>query len=480
MSLHMWGKSTGSTWKRTDVAGQSIDMFEKMPVSKAIWKNALPAMAAMLMTLVYNLADTFFIGQTHDPLQVAAVSLGTPVFLMFMSVGSVFGIGGTSLISRSLGEGKKEYAKKINSYCAWMSLACGIVMAVCFLVFMNPLLKMIGASADTWGYAKTYLIICTLGGPAALLSSCFSNTIRSEGRATMAMIGQVIGNLTNMVLDAVFIMGFGWGITGCALATLSGECVGCLWYLMYYIGKKSVLSISLKNFSSGNGIASGVLSIGIPAALASILMSVSQILINARMSAYGDMAVAGIGVAMKVVIITGMVCMGFGQGVQPLLGYAAGAKNWERFRTLMKYSVIFSLVIGGVLTVLCYVFGGQIVGMFLTEQSSADFALEFSRILLTTGGIFGVFYVLTNALQAVGAAKEALVINLSRQGIIYIPALFLLQETFGIDGLVWAQPVSDAVSFAAAIVLYVFTLKKMTGSAEKTGVKSTVSKGCIS
>ena len=262
-----------------------------------------------------------------------------------------------------------------------MSLACGIVLAVCFLIFMDPLLNWIGASADTWEYAKTYLIICTLGGPAALLSSCFSNTIRSEGRATMAMIGQIIGNLTNMVLDAVFIMGFGWGIIGCALATLVGECVGCLWYLIYYIGKKSMLGISLKNFSAGNGIASGVLSIGIPAALASILMSASQILINARMSAYGDTAVAGIGVAMKVVIITGMLCMGFGQGVQPLLGYAVGAKNWGRFRKLMKYSVIFSLVIGGVLTVLCYVFDRQIVGMFLTAVSGICWTLVYVDLI---------------------------------------------------------------------------------------------------
>ncbi len=443
---------------------KSLDMFDKMPVSKAIWKNALPAMAAMLMTLVYNLADTFFIGQTQDALQVAAVSLGTPVFLMFMSVGSVFGIGGTSLISRSLGEGKTEYAKKVHSFCAWMSIGCGVLMAACFLIFMNPLLNLIGASADTWDYAKTYLIICTIGGPAALMSSCFSNTIRSEGKATMAMMGQIVGNLTNMVLDAVFIMGFGWGITGCALATLIGESVGAVWYLIFYIGEESILGISLKNFSAGNRIAGGVLSIGIPAALASLLMSVSQIIINARMASYGDMAVAGIGVAMKVVIITGMICMGFGQGVQPLLGYAVGAKNWGRFKKLMKFSILFSLVIGGALTALCYVFDEQIVGMFLTEQSSYDYAVQFSRILLSTGFIFGVFYVLTNALQATGAAKQALIINLSRQGIIYIPALFALQAAFGIYGLVWAQPVADVISFLIAVGLYALTLKKMSGN----------------
>ena len=159
---------------------KSMELFSNAPVSQAVLKNALPAMAAMLMVLVYNLADTFFIGQTHDALQVAAVSLATPVFLIFMAVGTMFGIGGTSVISRAMGEGRTEYAKKVCSFCMWGCVAAGIVMSVCMLIFIDPILSLVGASADTWNLAKTYLMIVVCCGPFVLISNCYSNVVRTE------------------------------------------------------------------------------------------------------------------------------------------------------------------------------------------------------------------------------------------------------------------------------------------------------------
>lgn len=205
---------------------KSMEVFSKSPVSQAVLKNALPAMAAMLMVLVYNLADTFFIGQTHDALQVAAVSLATPVFLIFMAAGTVFGIGGTSVISRALGEGKKEYARKVCSFCMWSCIVVGIVMAALFLIFMDPILSLIGASPDTWNLSKTYLSIVACGGPLVLISNCFSNVIRAEGEPGTAMMGQLLGNLLNVVLDPIMILGFGWNIAGAAIATVIGNLFG--------------------------------------------------------------------------------------------------------------------------------------------------------------------------------------------------------------------------------------------------------------
>lgn len=376
---------------------QSLDKYSKMPVSKAVIQNALPAVAAMLMVLIYNLADTFFIGQTHDAYQVAAVSLATPVFLVFMSIGTIFGVGGTSVISRAYGEGKKEYAKKICSFCMWSCIAIGILLTIGFLVF----------------------------------------------------------------LDAVLIMVFHWDIVGCALATLFGEAVGAIYYLYYYLTGKSILSINIKDFTLKDKVAGSVLSIGIPAALGSLLMSASQIIMNSQMAAYGDMAVAGIGVAMKIVMITGMVSMGIGQGVQPLLGYCVGAKTWERFKKYMKFAFCFATILGVSLTMLCYVFTNQIVGVFLTDPNAFDYAVEFARILLSTGSVFGIFYVLTNALQAMGAAMPSLIINISRQGLIYIPALFLLNAILGVNGLVWAQPIVDVISLVVGIGMYSKVSRKM-------------------
>lgn len=439
----------------------SLAVFEKASIPKAVFSNTIPAMAAMLMVLIYNLADTFFIGQTHDAFMVAAVSLATPVFLIFMALGTIFGIGGTSVISRSMGAGRKEYAKKVCSFCFWSCLVVGGIMELLLFVFMDPILKMIGASSETWDYAKEYLQIVALAGPCVLVSNCYANIIRTEGRAGMAMVGQLAGNLLNVVLDPIMILGLGWNVKGAAVATALSNLVSMIYYIWYLTSGKSMLSIRPRDFSVKENIAGNVLSIGVPAALGDILMSVSNIIINAQMAQYGDMAVAGIGVAMKVTMITGMICIGFGQGVQPLLGYCVGARNWKRFKNSLRFSVLFALGMSTAMTVLCYLFTGQIVQAFLSDPEAYDYAYKFARILLSTSFLFGMYYVLSNALQAMGAATSALIINISRQGLIYIPALFLLQSLFGVDGLVWAQPVADVISVALVIALCLAACRKM-------------------
>ena len=439
---------------------KAMEEFRSGPVPRAVLKNTIPAMAAMLMVLIYNLADTFFIGQTHDDLQVAAVSLATPVFLIFMALGTVFGAGGTSVISRAMGEGRPDYARRVCSFCMWSCVGVGLAVSAFFLVFMDRILGWIGASPDTWELAKSYLTIVSLGGPFVLIGSCCSNVIRAEGQPGKAMMGQLLGNLANVVLDPILILGFGWNITGAAIATVLGNVIGAGYYILYFLWGKSTLSIRLRDFTWGDRVCRGVLAIGIPASLGSLMMSVSQIVVNSLMAGYGDMALAGIGVAMKVTMITGMVCIGFGQGVQPLLGYCAGAQLWPRFQKVLKFSVAFSFLLSAVMTLLCYLFTRQIVGVFLTDPAACDYGVRFARILLTTSFLFGVFYVLSSVLQAMGAAAESLVINLSRQGLIYIPALFLLNAALGAEGLVWAQPVADLLSTALAAGLCLAGLRR--------------------
>lgn len=382
---------------------KSLEIFRKAPVPQAVFKNALPAMAAMLMVLVYNLADTYFIGQTGDALQVAAVSIATPVFLIFMAIGTVFGIGGTSVISRALGEGKYEYAKKVCSFCMWSCVFIGCGLSALFLIFMDSIVSMVGASPDTFEYTKTYLTIVAYSGPFVLISNCYTNVIRAEGKSSQAMMGQLLGNLINVVLDPILILGFHWNIAGAAIATVIGNVCGAGYYILYFLLGKSNLSIRLQDFTLKEKVGSRVLSIGIPAALGSLLMSVSQIIINAQMAEFGDLALAGMGVAMKVTIITGMICMGLGQGIQPLLGFCVGAKLWERFKKILHFSCLFALILGTFLTILCYVFLNQIVGAFLRDPIAFDYAVQFSKILLSTSFLFGLFYVLVNSIQAMGA-----------------------------------------------------------------------------
>ena len=445
---------------------KELEVFRSAAVPNAVLKTTVPAMIAMLMVLIYNLADTFFIGLTRDPYQLAAVSMAMPVFLIFMSVGTIFGIGGTSVISRALGEGRLEYSKKVCAFCMWSCIAIGLLLSALFLFGMEQILTLMGTSADTHNHVKTYLSIVSLGGPFVLISNCYSNVVRAEGQSQKAMMGQLMGNLLNVILDPIMISFLGWGVAGAAVATVIGNVFGACYYILFFLKKHSVLSIHPRDFSMKDKICSSVLAIGIPASLGSLMMSVSQIIMNGQMATFGDMAVAGIGVASKVIMITGMLCIGFGQGVQPLLGFCIGAKLWARFSKMMRFSMVFALSLSIIMTVICYAFSEKLIRIFITDPAALDYGVRFLRILLTTSFLFGIFYVLANALQAAGAATAALIVNLSRQGIIYIPALFLLKSLLGENGLVWAQPVADLLSMVIVVILYTQTVKKMITEAE--------------
>lgn len=444
-------------------------MFQNAPIPQAVLKNVLPAVAAMLMVLIYNLADTFFIARTKNDILVAAISLTTPIYLTFTNVGTIFGIGGTSVISRALGQGRTEYAKKVCSFCMWSCVTVGIVLAVLFLIFMDYLLGLAGTSADTWEPTKQYLTIIAFGSPFILISNCYSHVIRAEGQAGKAMTGQFAGNLLNVILDPVMILGLGWGISGAAVATVVGNIAGAGYYIIYFLRGKSMLSVHIKDFSVKEKICSSVLAIGIPAALGFFMMTTSQIVVNAQMAGYGDMALAGSGVAMKVTMLPAMIAMGVGSGVQPLLGYCVGAGIWDRFKNILKFSLVVALVTSTVSTGICYLFNNQLAGVFLTETAAFEYAVEFIKILLTASVLYGVFFVLVNALQAMGAAVASLIINLSRQGIIYIPMMFILQIFLKVEGLVWAQPVADLLSLVLVAVLYLTTVHKL----EKQSVTET-------
>lgn len=294
----------------------------------------------MLMVLVYNLADTFFIGQTKDPLMVAAVSIATPAFIIFMAVGMLFGIGGTSMISRMLGEGKRDMAKHISAFCFWTGASIGVIAMILMMIFATPICRMIGASDATIGYASQYLSIVAVGIPFLIVSNSFSNIIRSEGHATIAMTGMIIGNLINIVFAPVMILFFGWNVAGAAIATVLGNIFSAVFYIIHLNSKRSLLSINPKDYSAKKPISTGVLAIGIPASLNSILMSVSNILINSLMAKHGDLQLAGLGVAMKVNMIAVMLLIGVGTGIQPLLGYCFGAGNGKRYRAVLKFRCV--------------------------------------------------------------------------------------------------------------------------------------------
>ena len=222
---------------------KTTEIFRDAPVPKAVISNVVPSIISMIMVLIYNLADTFFIGQTKNAYMVAAISVATPAFLLFMAIGMLFGIGGTSLISRSLGEGKTEKAKTTSAFCFWTGLCIGIIAMVVIFLFAEPVSRAIGASDDTVGYASQYLRIVSTAIPFLIVSNSFSNIIRSEGKANIAMMGMLIGNLINIVLDPVMILGFGWDVAGAAAATVLGNIFAAGFYSWHLLSKNTSLSI---------------------------------------------------------------------------------------------------------------------------------------------------------------------------------------------------------------------------------------------
>ena len=435
--------------------------FKNASVPRAVISNIIPSIISMIMVLLYNLADTFFIGQTKNAYMVAAVSLATPAFLIFMAVGMLFGIGGTSLISRMLGAGKQDRAKSISSFCFWTSLVIGIISMIAIWIFSEPMARLIGASEDTLAYTMDYLNIVAVGIPFLIVSNAFSNIIRAEGRAKTAMSGMIIGNMANIVLDPIMILLFGWNVKGAAVATVLGNMFSAVFYLVHLLSKKSILSINIKDYSAGNGICSGVMAIGVPASLNSILMSVSNIVINNLMAKHGDMAVAGLGVAMKVNMIVVMLLIGLGSGIQPLLGYCYGAKNRARYFSVFRFSIILALVLSIIMTVVCYVFAGPLVRTFLDNDDAFGFGMQFSRIYIISGPVLGILFVLINSIQSIGAAIPSLILSVSRQGIVFMPILFAFNKIFdSAKMLAYAQPVTDYCATALAAVLFFLSVRK--------------------
>lgn len=440
---------------------KTTDIFQNAPVPKAVLVNVIPSIISMIMVLVYNLADTFFIGQTKDPLMVAAVSVATPAFLFFMAVGMLFGIGGTSLIARLLGEGRQGDAKHVSSFCFWTGGTIGVVSCLLMFFCSSPISRAIGASDDTISYASQYLSIVALGIPFLIISNMFSNIIRAEGNAKIAMAGMILGNLVNIVLDPIMILILKWNVAGAAIATVLGNIASSVFYIIHLLSKKSLLSIHPKKYKIRGNVAAGVFAIGIPASLNSILLSVSNIFINSLMKVHGDMALAGLGVAMKVNMIVVMLLIGLGTGIQPLLGYCFGARNRKRYVSVMKFSLCLAFGLSLIMTAICYLGAGPLVKAFLDNNDAYVYGFSFARILIYSGPILGLLFVFINAIQATGAALPSLILSVSRQGLLYLPMLFVMNGIFGTEKmLVMAQPITDYLATALAAVLFIFTYKK--------------------
>lgn len=440
---------------------KKIELFENYPVHKALMTLALPTILGMLVNVFYNMVDTFFVGKTGDPNQVAAVSLCMPIYLLLMAFGNIFGIGGGSYISRKLGAKDYESVKKISSFAFYASIIVGFISMAVYLIFMRDILKISGASPNTYQFSKDYLVIVALGAPFVVNQMAMGQIIRSEGSSKEAVIGMMIGTVVNIVLDPIMILYMNMGVAGAALATIIGNACSTAYYIYHILRKKSFLSIHFKDFSMPKDILINVFSIGIPVSINNILMSASNILINNLAAGYSDNVVAGLGVAQRIFTLVILVLIGLSQGLQPFVGYNFASKNYKRMSDSIKMSCVVSVVIGSILLGLSLIFGRWSVGVFINNEEVIDYGVKFLVASYTVAPIIGFQFVFMSTFQALGKSIPSLILSLSRQGIAFVPAILIGTKLFGINGIIWSQPIADIVSVALATVMYIYIYRKM-------------------
>ena len=430
------------------------ELMGSLKVSKAVAKMAIPSVISSLVTVVYNMADTFFVGQTNDPLQVAAVSLTNPIFILFMAFANMFGMGGSAVASMAMGEKKEERAKNASAFVAYASFFVGIVFAASLLLFMRPLLTLFGADAQTYALARGYTLHISYGAPFIIWSAAASFVVRADGASREAMIGSMIGTIANIVLDPVFISGLGMGAAGAAIATTIGNILACLYYLWYFMKKSRCLSIAPKDFKCGDGILTGVCATGFPTAIFSVLMSVSTIILNQILVAYGNAPVAAIGIVFKANMFITFLQLGLANGVQPLLGYNYGAGNRERFIAVDRFTKKCCLIVGILATALFFVLREPIVRLFINDADIIYYGIKMLVAYMLSGPFIGILFVNMNCLQSTGNALPATILSVLRQGLLLIPVLYLLNAVAGLNGVIYGQALTDYVAVILSVVIW--------------------------
>lgn len=440
------------------------ELFEKSPVPKAYFKFALPVVLSMVVSLVYNMVDTYFIAQTGNTNLVAGVSLSAPVFTLMIALGDIFGLGGSSVISRLFGEKKDEDGKRLSIFCFYAAIVCGIVVMAVMMMLREPILYALGADAATFSYASGYYTYIVLGAPFIILSFTPSNLLRTEGFATASMTGSILGAVVNMILDPVFISVLGLGAAGAAIATVIGNIFADAFYVWFLLKKSRRLSINPAGFHIHIAEVGQILAIGIPASITNFMQSIGIALTNRSLLPYGNDKVAAMGIVMKVNLIAVLVLVGFAFGAQPLIGYNYGAKNHARLKEILRFSYGFECCTAAVLAGALSLAAPAMIGIFMQDKSIIEVGVPMLR-MQQTGMVFtAVVLVTTCTFQSAGKAVGAFLLSVSRQGVLFAIVLLAASKAFAYQGVLMAQPVSDLLTAVMAVILFEILIRRPIGS----------------
>ncbi|MDM8331701.1 MATE family efflux transporter [Limosilactobacillus pontis] len=429
-------------------------LFENTSIKRAYFILALPVVMSMAVTIIYNMVDTFFVAKTGNPNLVAGVSQGAPIFTLMIAIGDIFGLGGSSVISRLFGERRDKTARYISGYCFYASITCGLVVTALMFIFQTPVLHMLGASPATWKYAREYYLVIAGGATFIIFGLSPNNILRTEGLAPQAMIASITGTGINVVLNPIFISTCGLGAAGSALATVVSNVIADVLMVYYLRTKSKKLTTSIHETKISGKLQREIYAIGIPASVTNIMVTFATALTNRYLIAYGANSVAAMGIAMKVNTVIIMVMVGFAFGAQPLIGYTYGARDERRFRETLRFDLGVVAGLALVLTVLMMVFAPQIIRLFMRDPEIVREGTGMLRWLASSTTIAGIIMVLTTTFQSMGKATPAFWLSFSRQGLIFLIAIVVLSYFFGYTGVLAAQACADVLTLVLAAFLY--------------------------
>lgn len=437
---------------------QKTALFETLPIPKAVMALSVPTVISSLVMVIYNLADTYFVGMINDPIQNAAVTLAAPVLLAFNAVNNLFGVGSSSMMSRALGE--KDYNKVYQSsafgfYCALFS---GLLFSLFYTMFHSPLLTVLGANTETAAATGEYLKwTVTCGAAPAILNVVMAYMVRSEGASLHASIGTMSGCLLNIFLDPVFIMPWGldMGAAGAGLATFLSNCAACIYFfvLLYVKRGRTYVCISPKMFHFSKDIVFGVCAVGIPASIQNLLNVTGMTVLNNFTSSFGSDAVAAMGISQKINMVPLQVSFGISQGIMPLVSYNYASGNRKRMKDTILFTAKIAITFMAIVTFSYYLGSGTLISLFMKNEAIIAYGSRFLRGLCLTLPFLFMDFLAVGVFQACGMGKKSLVFALLRKIVLEIPALVILNHLFPLYGLAYAQPLAEVILAIAAVLV---------------------------
>ena len=452
---------------------QKMELLGSTSIPKALLAMGIPTMVGMLVNAFYNLVDAYFVGGLGES-QMGAISVVYPLGQVVVGLGLLFGNGAASYISRLLGRGDRENADKVASTALYSSVSVGAVIILISMVFLHPILKLLGATDSILPYAATYAGIYIVSCIFNVFNVTMNNIVTSEGAAKTTMCALLTGAVLNIALDPLFIYVFDLGVAGAAIATAISQIVSTCVYLTYIFRKKSVFHFRVKDCTYTKETMSEIFKIGIPTLVFQILTSVSISLINNAAGDYGDSAIAGMGVVTRLISMGSLSVFGFIKGFQPIAGYSYGAKKFDRLREAIKTSILWSTAFCVIFGVILVLFPTSIVSQFTKGDAEM---IRIGAASLRANGIsimlFGFYTVYSSLFLALGKGREGFILGACRQGICFIPIILLLPMVWGLNGIMYAQPIADVLSAVITIFMAIPLHKKLNEMQKQTSAINT-------